>query len=122
MTRHVALTAQTGGKAHFLDPHSSWLRGTCENPNGLTRQDRPKGTDLSVFSHDELDGIADSVNTGPRAAYNWHALLEVFAQTLVSSHKPSASARCLRCCGSDLKPPATWSAHRPCMMAGVRRL
>ena len=39
----------------------------------------------------ELDGIADSLNARPRATHNWHTPLEVFAQTLASSHKPSTS-------------------------------
>ncbi len=91
MSRHVDLAAQTGVKVYFCDPHSPWQRGTCENTNGLIRQYLPKGTDLSVFSQDELDGIADSLNTRPRATHGWHTPLEVFAQTLASSHKPSTS-------------------------------
>lgn len=91
MSRHADLAAQTGVKVYFCDPHSPWQRGTCENTNGLIRQYLPKGTDLSVFSQVELDGIADSLNTRPRATHAWHTPLEVFAQTLASSHKPSSS-------------------------------
>jgi IS30 family transposase len=91
MSRHVDLAAQTGVKVYFCDPHSPWQRGTCENTNGLIRQYLPKGTDLSAYSQDELDGIADSLNTRPRATHNWRTPLEVFAQTLASSHKLSSS-------------------------------
>ena len=91
MSRHVDLSAQTGVKVYFCDPHSPWQRGTCENTNGLIRQYLPKGTDLSVFSQEELDGIADSLNSRPRATHDWRTPLEVFAQTLASSHKPSSS-------------------------------
>jgi transposase, IS30 family len=91
MSRHTELTALTGVKVYFCDPHSPWQRGTCENTNGLIRQYLPKGTDLSVFSQDELDAIADSLNTRPRATHNWHTPLAVFAQTLANSHKPSSS-------------------------------
>ena len=91
MSRHVDLAAQTGVKVYFCDPHSPWQRGTCENTNGLIRQYLPKGTDLSVFSQNELDAIADSLNSRPRATHDWLTPLEVFAQTLASSHKPSSS-------------------------------
>ena len=80
-----------GRKVYFCDPHSPWQRGTCENTNGLLRQYMPKGTDLSLFSQDELDGIADSMNNRPRATHAWHTPLEVFARTLASSHQPPAS-------------------------------
>ena len=67
MSRHRDLSANTGVKVYFCDPHSSWQRGTCENTNGMLRPYLPKGTDLSVHSQDELDAIADSLNNRPRA-------------------------------------------------------
>jgi IS30 family transposase len=90
LTRHKDLTAQTGVKVYFCDPHSPWQRGTCENTNGLLRQYLPKGTDLSLFSQDELDAIADSMNNRPRATHAFHTPLEVFARTLASAHQPSS--------------------------------
>src|ERR1035441_2328163 len=91
MSRHADLTAQTGVKVYFCDPHSPWQRGTCENTNGLLRQYLPKGTDLSLFSQNELDSIADSLNNRPRVRSEEHTPLEVFARTLANSHKPSTS-------------------------------
>jgi IS30 family transposase len=90
LSRHKDLTAQTGVKIYFCDPHSPWQRGTCENTNGLLRQYLPKGTDLSGFSQVDLDSIADSLNNRPRATHAFRSPLEVFAQMLALAHQPSA--------------------------------
>lgn len=93
MARHADLAANTGVRVYFCDPHSPWQRGTCENTNGLLRQYLPKGTDLSIYTQDELDAIADSLNNRPRATHNWRTPLQAFAQTLATSHQPPASVQ-----------------------------
>jgi transposase, IS30 family len=91
MSRHQELTAATGVKVYFCDPHSPWQRGTCENTNGLLRQYLPKGTDLSVYSQEELDAIADSLNSRPRATHQFHSPFEVFASMLELASRPDTS-------------------------------
>lgn len=78
MRYHKALTANTGVDVYFAHPHAPWERGISENTNGLLRQYLPKGTDLSLFSQNQLDDIAWRLNTRPRKTLGWKAPAELF--------------------------------------------
>ena len=82
MSYHDALTLRTGVAVYFADPHSPWQRGSNENTNGLLRQYLPKGTDLSVYSQDDLNQIALSLNTRPRQRHGFHTPLQVYNEHL----------------------------------------
>jgi len=82
MACHKALTEATGMKVYFCDPHSPWQKGSCENMNGLLRQFLPRGQDLSVYSQQQLEAIADLLNNRPRQTLNWLTPHQAFANFL----------------------------------------
>ena len=89
MHGHKILTERTGVQIYFADPHSPWQRGSNENTNGLLRQYMPKGSDLSIYSQDDLDAIALSLNTRPRARFNSDSPLVVYTRHIALLQHPT---------------------------------
>lgn len=67
---------------YSCDPHSPWQRGVNENTNGLLRQYVPKGKDLSVYTQEQWDEIAGSVNTRPRKTFGCRSPVEGYSERL----------------------------------------
>jgi IS30 family transposase len=89
MARHKELAKATGIAVYFCDPHSPWQRGSNENMNGLVRQYLPKGTDLSGYSQEQLDAIADEINNRPRKGLGVRSPLAVYTELLLNSPQHS---------------------------------
>jgi hypothetical protein len=90
----------------FCDQHNPWQRGSNENANGLIREYRPKGMDLSKVTRAQLTAIEHSLNNRPRAILGFLTPNEVFDQLKAQPHR--------RCCASSLRPPsdcAPWIAR-----------
>jgi IS30 family transposase len=78
MAHHQTITELTGVDVYFAHPHAPWERGISENTNGLIRQYLPRGTDLSVFSQEQLDEIAWKLNVRIRKSLGWKCPAELF--------------------------------------------
>ena len=83
MAAHTTLAIATGIKVYFCDPHAPWQRGSNENTNGLLRQYLPREADLSKFTQQQLDEIADKLNNRPRQRHGFLTPLEVFDQLVL---------------------------------------
>ncbi|MDP3475385.1 MAG: IS30 family transposase [Hydrogenophaga sp.] len=89
MAIHKDLSKRTVVAVYFGDPHRPWQRGTNENTNKLVRQYLPKGTDLSGYSQEQLDAIADHINHRPRKGLGVRSPLAVYRELLLNSPQHS---------------------------------
>lgn len=91
MARHAEITQRSGVAIYFCDPHSPWQRGANENINGLIRQYLPKGTDLSVYSQEELDAIAFELNMRPRKRFDFKCPIEVMGELMAKHYERTST-------------------------------
>lgn len=82
MAQHQQFTLATEVQVYFCDPQSPWQRGSNENTNGLLRQYFPKGTDLSQVSQQQLNAVANKLNTRPRQTLKWKTPADVLAASV----------------------------------------
>jgi transposase, IS30 family len=67
----------------FCHPYHSWEKGTVENRNGIIRRYLPRGTDLSKWSQEELDEIAEDINNTPMKCLDYQTPNEVYSQCCI---------------------------------------
>jgi transposase, IS30 family len=78
MARHHETSAATNMPVFFCQPRSPWQRGTNENTNGLLRGYFPKGTDLSIYTPEDLKRAAEELNNRPRKRLRWKTPAQLF--------------------------------------------
>ena len=82
MRRHMQITLATGLEIYFCDPAKPWQRGSNENTNGLLRQYFPKGSDLSIYTANDLETVAAEMNSRPRKTLGWDNPAEALEKLL----------------------------------------
>jgi IS30 family transposase len=92
LSAHAAFKVETGIPVFFADPQSPWQRGTNENTNGLLRQYFPKGTDVSRWTAEEIEAVANTLNNRPRKTLAWRTPAEAFNELLVSAQQPGVAS------------------------------
>ncbi|MBB2997458.1 IS30 family transposase [Paeniglutamicibacter cryotolerans] len=85
MAKHLAFSDATDMDVYFCDPHSPWQRGSTENTNGLLRQYFPKSTDLGVYGLEDLEHVAQELNSRPRKTLDWDTPAERLRDLLVTT-------------------------------------
>jgi IS30 family transposase len=84
MAYHHHIAEQFDEGVFFAHPGKPWQRGTNENTDGLLRQYFPKGSDLSSYSIEDLQVVAELLNHRPRKPLNWRTPAEVFYYTALA--------------------------------------
>ena len=70
---------------YFADPHSPWQRGSNENTNRLLRFWFTKGTDLSVWTPEEIRRVQDMLNARPRPTLDLRTPAQALADYLTTA-------------------------------------
>ncbi|WP_442863690.1 IS30 family transposase [Arthrobacter sp. FW306-07-I] len=85
MAAHKSFTMATDMQVYFCDPASPWQRGSNENTNGLLRQYFEKGTDLSIYGPEDLEHVAQELNSRPRKTLGWDTPAERLRDLLMTT-------------------------------------
>ena len=83
MAHHREIAATLGTtQIFFCDPHSPWQRPTNENTNGVLRDYFPKGSDLAVYTAEDLAAVQAELNQRPRKVLDWDSPHDRMAKLL----------------------------------------
>lgn len=75
---------------YYCHPYSSFERGSNENANKLIRRFIPKGTDISKYTHKQIETLQHWINHYPRQIHGWKNSAELFEAELQYIAKETA--------------------------------
>ena len=78
------LEEMLGCKVYFAHPYSAFERGGNEHFNGLVRRFIPKGKDMTKYTQQDLNRIANIINAMPRKCLGYRSAAEAWEQELSS--------------------------------------
>lgn len=67
---------------YYCHPYTSCERGSNERINRDIRRLVPKGSDISKFSHEQIQAVEDWINAYPREIFNYATSAEMFAEQI----------------------------------------
>lgn len=76
-SQHEEITKQLNMPVYFCHPYHSWEKGSNENFNGLVRRYLPKGSSLMEVTQEDLNDIANELNSRPRKILSYQTPKEV---------------------------------------------
>lgn len=77
LVKRLEFTASTGVKVRFCDPQSPWQRGSNVTINGLIRQYFPEKTCPAHYTQQDLDQVAEQLNSKPRKTLRFKTAIEI---------------------------------------------
>lgn len=80
---HKKIARSLSADFYFCHPYHSWEKGSVENRNGVIRRYLPRTTDLAAWSQDELDEIAEDINTTPMKCLGYWTPNEIYSQCCI---------------------------------------
>ena len=67
-------------KVYLCEPYCSFQKGTNENLNGLVRRTWPKKTRFNNISEEEIQKVADLINSMPRKMFGYKSAEDIYNQ------------------------------------------
>lgn len=92
--QHASIAQTLGIRFFFCHPYHSWEKGTNENRNGVIRRSLPRSENLDDWSQEELDEIAEAINTTPMKCLGYLTPNEAVA--IEEAKLFTLSKRCIR--------------------------